>query len=226
MRHPGPAWLPCLLLLTPPFPACAAEDSPTGLYRAAEGPDLASRLWVGTDGRFRYELIAGALDQWARGEWRHLPDGGIALTTRPRPKPPQFRIESMTGGKASGAPLSLHVAWPNGRGIAGIDFRIGLEGGEVVEGYTQEDGWQADSPGTARPLWIELREPIYGTMLARTAIPDGKVELRFVLEPNDMGVADFRDTPAEFVNGRLILHTPDGDIRYDRIEEKAAAHPR
>ncbi len=210
-----------LLLWTVPHAARAGPESGlVGLYRAAEGPDVASHLLIGADGRFRYELMAGALDQWAQGDWRALPDGGIALTTRPQPKAPQFRVENMTGGKGKDAPFSLMVVWPNGRGAPGVDFRIGLGDGSVTEGYTQEDGWRADLPAEAQPVWIELQEPIYGTTLARTPIPQGARELRFVLEPNDMGVVDFRDARAELRDGRLILHMPGGDIGYVRVEQE------
>lgn len=209
-----------LLIAALPLASPAAEaESPAGLYRATEGPDVASRLMIGADGHFRYELIAGALDQWARGEWRRLSDRVIMLTTRPEPEAPCFRVESMSRSLDASAPVSVHVTWPNGRGVAGIDVRIGLDDESVSEGYTQEDGWQAAPSDERRPLWIELREPIHGITLARTAIPEGRKELRFVLVPNDLGVVDFRDSPAQLDATRLILHTPRGTIRYIRVEE-------
>jgi hypothetical protein len=45
--------LSALLLMLLPTSAVAAEDA-IGLYRATEGPELASQLQLSADGRFRY----------------------------------------------------------------------------------------------------------------------------------------------------------------------------
>jgi len=203
-----------LLLMLAPSPVMAA-DAAIGLYRAADGPDLASRLQLGADGRFRYELAYGALDEWAQGSWRREKDA-ILLFTEPRPKPAEFIAEAMT--ISVDAPLSLTVTWSNGRGIAGVDFRIGFDSGESIEGYTQEYGWSLAAPEQRHPQWIELYEPIHGVGPKRFAIPDGKTnKLHFTLAPNDIGIADFQGTRVDGKGDRLVLHHKNGDLHYIRV---------
>lgn len=205
-----------LLLTLLPTPASAA-DTAIGLYRAAEGPELASRLQLSADGRFRYELAYGALDESAEGSWRREKDA-ILLFTEPRPKPAEFIADAMT--ISGDAPLSLTVTWSNGRGIAGIDFRIGFDSGEPIEGYTQEYGWSLAASEQRHPQWIELYEPIHRVGPKRFPIPDGKTnKLHFMLVPNDIGVADFQGTAVAGEGDRLVLHHKNGDLRYIRVRD-------
>lgn len=207
-----------LLLLLAPTPVLAT-DAAIGLYSAVEGPELASRLELRADGRFRYQLSYGALDEGAEGRWQRE-GAAILLFTEPRPKPPVFRADSMV---ASGdAVLSLTVLWPNGQGIAGIDFRIGFDSGDPVEGYTQYHGWTLDPSDRRRPLWIELSEPIHGIGARRFPINDPKIRtLRFTLIPNDIGVVDFQGTKLTTDDGdRLVLHHRNGPLRYVRVKNR------
>lgn len=230
MRVMMSAWIAAMILVSP---ATAKENgaNPVGLYRAQEGPDVGSLLAIRPDGRFGYEFYAGAFEQWALGNWSRVPasDSIIRLRTLPRPKAPVFRIDSMGKGEntVDASPLTLHVAWPNGNGVSGIDFRIEYENGETATGYTQNGEWRADPAEQRRARWIELLEPVYDIALPRTAIPEGATDLRFTLIPNDMKIADFADSEAEFDGERLTLHSRNGDIRYVRIKgpEEIEAEP-
>lgn len=206
-----------LLLMLAAAPALAA-DKAVGLYRAAEGPELASRLQLEANGHFRYELAYGALDEGAKGSWRREGDA-VLLYTEPRPKPAEFIVKEMS---ASGnGPLSLTVSWPNGEGIAGVDVRIGYDSGEPATGYTQYYGWSLDPSDKRRPLWIELYEPIHGIGPKRFAIADPATKtLRFTLVPNDVGVVDFQGTKVSVDGDKLVLHHKNGDLRYVRVKEK------
>jgi hypothetical protein len=206
-----------LLLLLFSSPSLATDPA-IGLYRAAEGPELASHLQLSADGRFRYELAYGALDERAEGRWQREKDA-ILLFTEPRPKPPEFRADAMT---ASGdAPLSLTVSWPNGDGIAGIDFKIGFDSGEPAQGYTQYYGWTLDPSDKRHPLWIELSEPMHRIGPKRFPIPDPNTRtLRFTLMPNDLGIADFQGTRVTVEGDRLVLHHKNGPLRYVRVKMK------
>jgi hypothetical protein len=206
-----------LLLALLPFPALATDPA-AGLYRAAEGPELASHLQLSADGRFRYELAYGALDEQAEGRWQRAKDA-ILLFTEPRPKPPEFRADAMT--TAGDAPLSLTVSWPNGNGIAGVDFKIGFDSGDPVEGYTQYYGWTLDPSDKRRPSWIELSEPMHRIGPKRFPIPDPDTRtLRFTLMPNDLGIADFEGTRVTVEGDHLVLHHKNGPLRYVRVKMK------
>jgi hypothetical protein len=208
----GNAWLAgAALLLAMPAPAVQAKDL-TGDYRAAEGPDLAAHLHIGADGKFLYELAYGALDEQAEGRWR-LVGGQVQLFTEPRPKPAVFRLDSMDSARDGG--FSISVVWPDGRGIAGVDFRIGVEGGEPIAGYTQEYGWTRDMPPDLKPTWIEFSEPYHGTASPRYPITSGRTaRIKVTLIPNDMGVVDFNGAVVEADDKGIILHHPRGPLHF------------
>ena len=91
-----------------------AEPVRSGVYRAAEGPDVASWLEIRNGGRFRYVLSAGALDEQAEGRWQSDGDA-LLLYTEPKPVPPEFVLKHMAS--RTDAPFSLKVSWPDGGGI-------------------------------------------------------------------------------------------------------------
>jgi hypothetical protein len=168
--------------------AAGEEVSPVGHYRAAAGPDLASELVIEANGHFEYALSYGALDEHAVGRWVRA-DKGIRLYTDPKPIPAAF--SSSPPSKTGDAKLSLLVAWPDGRGIAGIDFRIGFAAGDPITGYTQHDGWSLSPDERRTPAWIELFEPIRRTSALSDRSRKGNA-LHFTLTPNDIEIFDFR----------------------------------
>lgn len=175
------------------FAATSAEPrSPyAGRYRVAEGPDTAGLLDLRADGRFRYFLSEGALDEQAEGTWTET-GGDIRLTTEPKPIPPSW-ARGPDGGDGS---ATIRVILADGRELAGIDFRLGLADGASMAGYTQAEGWSFAEPGERRIAWVELHEPIHGIASQRFAIdPPAFGGLVFVLTPNDIGTVDFDQAP-------------------------------
>jgi len=194
-----------------------AEENPAGRYRLADGPDVASELVIRPDGHFEYALIAGALDEHAEGHWERS-GADIQLFTDPRPVPPVFFADASSVTEQ--VKLTLLVAWPNGRGIAGIDFRIGFASGDPVTGYTQDYGWSMPLDEPRIPLWIELAEPIHGVTSPRFPIDLAKGNaLHFTLTPNDIEVFDFRGTQVEVQPGALMMHREGGVLRYVRVKD-------
>lgn len=194
----------------------AAQDSPfVGEYSLAEGPDVGGGLLIRNDGRFQYILAAGALDERAEGRWEVRGDT-ICLTTDPKPVPPAMKKSPPI--KVDGAVPTLLVTWPNGRGIAGVDFVIGFDRGDPVEDYTQDYGWTMPEGDRRIPRWVEVREPIYGITAPRfelTEADGGK--LRVIIEPNDIGVVDFEGACAEKTERGLTLRRAEGQMRFVRL---------
>lgn len=192
----------------------AAQSSFVGDYRLADGPDVAGELILKPDGRFQYALAAGALDEQAEGRWVAA-DGHVRLYTEPKPRPAVFSAGAQAVTRDG--PFKLLVTWPNGEGIAGVDFTIGFDSGPPVTDYTQYYGWTMSSDERRVPRWIELAEPIHGVASPRFAIDVGKGNaLTFVLTPNDLGVVDFDGTVIERVGDRLIMHQRRGDLAFVR----------
>jgi len=199
------------LLATPVL----AADCPTGMFRAAAGPDTASMLEITPNGRFRYGMSEGAMDEQAEGRWT-CEGGTLKLTTEPTPKPAAFTLDKVTDGEE--APFTLIVTWPDGRGVALVDFRLDFDGAEPVMGYTQQDGWSRDLDGHI-PKAVQLAEPFYQTISPVFPIPSRKgIKVHIVLTPNDMGTADFRDVLVTREDDRVLLHWRGRAIPYVRVE--------
>jgi hypothetical protein len=211
MRHLSAAIL--LMLIAAPLPALA-DDAWAGQYRLAEGPDSVGELQLDADGSFRFGMSAGALDTSAAGRWARSGDG-ITLRTEPRPVAPAFSLKSAEPDMGEGG-FSILVTWPDGRGIAGVDFRIVFDGGTDFTGYTQYYGWQSEPGHSRRIVSIQLAEPIHGTVSPVVDIPAGAQSVTFVLTPNDMGIADFDNAPAERSGDDLQLHWRGGVLRFVR----------
>lgn len=175
--------LPLLLVLLGGAPA-GAERGPAGTYRLVGEPDVASGLSLQPNGRFRYFLSAGALDERAEGRWSAAGET-VTLATEPKPVPPLFRAGPV--GKAQGAPLSVKVSSPADRGIPGVDLRIGFDEGPPADDYTQEDGWTLPADEKRVPRWIELAIPMHGIASPRFPIDLAAGNaLAFTLVPNDV----------------------------------------
>lgn len=197
-------------------PAAAQESPFVGEYALSEGPDVGGGLVIGNDDRFQYALAAGALDERAEGRWEVRGDG-ICLTTEPVPVPPVIEKGPLIA--VEGIVPTLLVTWPDGEGVAGVDFVIGFDSGEPAESYTQYDGWTMPDDDKRVPRWIEISEPIYRITAPRfdlTEADGGK--LRAIIIPNDIGVVAFDGACAERTERGLILHRAEGDMRFVRVD--------
>ena len=196
-------------------PAGPGYVAVAGHYRLRDGPDSVSELLLQPDGRFEFGFSAGALDLQASGRWTS--DGrSVILNTEPRPVSPVFSAGPVS--HSNEAPLVIKVQDPNGRGLALIDVRVGIGDGRIVEGYTQDYGWQLTEPGDPRTVrWVELSLRMFGLPPQRFPL-DGAAgnEFTFTLTPNDLGVQDFRDTMLPITREGLVLTLLGGSGTYVR----------
>jgi hypothetical protein len=202
-----------LLLVALGSAAAAGERNPAGDYRLVGEQDVASGIRLQSDGRFQYFLIAGALDEQATGRWS-LTGGVVTLVTEPKPVPPRF--SQAPSKRAEGAALAVRIDTPQGRGLAGVDLRVGFDQGEPVEGYTQEDGWTLPAGERRPPRWIELSVPMH-----RLASPRFPIDLAagnalaFTLVPNDLGILDFEGITIRVAGKALIVERDGARLRYE-----------
>ena len=205
----GGALLLALLLAGP------AVD-PVGHYRLRDGPDVVSELDIRRDGSFEYGLIAGALDEYAKGRWRRV-GREIRLTTVPKPVPPAF-----AAGPARKAPglLTLHVTWPDGRDAVGTDLLIAFDRGPPLQTYVGgPDGWTMPEGETRRPVAVTLRLDMFGFSSPPFAIDVDKAnDLTFVITPHDLGRVDFEDLPLAIEPGKLVMRR--GGERMDYVKAR------
>ena len=194
-------------------PSAAAQDGAAGRYRLVGEHDVASELIVRKDGSFEYFLMAGALDERAKGRWSA--DGmRLRLETLPVPKPAIFAMRA--GSTSTAAPLTVVVRWPDGRGVSGVDVEVGFDAGDVATGYTQEYGWSLADDETRRPHWIKLKVPMHRLESERFVIAAKANTLIFTLVPNDLGVLDFHNYVIERLPGRLIVYRDGARLTYKK----------
>lgn len=206
-----------LLLLALAGGASARERSPAGVYRLVGEQDAASALALTRKGHFRYFLIYGALDEEAEGRWS-VADGVVTLVTEPKPVPPVFGRGP--SAKSDSAPLTVRVSWPDGRGVALVDLRIGFDEGPPVDGYTQEDGWSLPAEERRIPRWIELKVPMHDFTSPRFPIDLAAGNaLAFTLTPNDLGKFDFEGIRIEVEPGALVVLRGGARLRYQAVRE-------
>jgi hypothetical protein len=197
------------LAVTIAAPAGAAAP---GVY-VAHQPEIAAQLELEADGRFRFALSYGGLDEAARGSWR-AEAGGVVLTTEPAVRPPRFAVVSDTPS-ADGA---LHVSLSDPDLLQGAPLTLAITYADAprpVFVEAEEDGRVPLAPGRT-PLSIVPDLPAFPVPLAahRLAGPARRIQFRF--EPNDMGVADFRGEKLPVDGGALILTRHGRAIRLDR----------
>jgi len=189
-----------------------ARSPYAGRYRVAIGPDSAGGLELGADGKFRYVLSEGALDEHAEGTWTES-GGDIRLTTAPKPVAPVFARGPDAGADAA----TMRVRLADGRDLAGVDFRLGLTSGSSVAGYTQAEGWSFADASERKIAWVELYEPIYGVASPHFTIdPPASGGLVFVLTPNDIDTVDFANAQLERRSDDFVLYHPRRDLRMVR----------
>jgi hypothetical protein len=205
------ALLAALLLAAP------AAPSPVGHYRLQGTQDAASELILRADGGFDYALAYGALDEEASGRWRRDGDH-IYLTTAPKPKPAVFSRGK--AARAADAPLKLHVTWPNGRGIPGIDFRVDFESGPPFVDYINNDeGWSLPATEKRKPVAVTLAFTMYDLASPRFEIdPATANDLTFILTPNDLGRIDFQNLTLDLAPDHLVMHR--GTAALDYVRER------
>ena len=207
--EPGPP-PPAPIVLLP----AAVASGRVGRYTHAEH-ELVAELWLQADGRFRYGLTVGSLDEVAEGRW--TADGiQIRLLNEPKPVPPTITVGPAR--QDPGAALSLLVATPNGNGVPGVDLVVGFDAGETIDDYTQADGWSLPKEEKRVPRWVELSMESYGLQSLRFPINQDEANvLTFVLTPNDIGVIDLSDTMVDVSGRDLIIHRHGGTMLFSRV---------
>jgi len=178
-----------------------SRESLAGVYDGGQ-MEVGARLLLQPNGRFKYELAYGALDEVAEGTWE-LKDGAVFLTTVPAVTPPQFVVVSDTPEPQGG--LWIKLAKPVMEGARQRVYLV-YGAGEPVDMAEVADDGHVPLPGGRRPTAIIPEIPVYPTMskpIPLTGTGGHRLELRFEL--NDIGKADFRGQRLGIENGMLVM---------------------
>lgn len=186
-----------------------------GTYDGSQA-ELAARLLLQPDGRFRYALSYGALDEQAQGKW--IEDGGrVLLTTEPAPKPPRFAVVSDTATPDG----SIQVALDDPELLQGSSITMVVHyAGAAERAYLEadENGRLSIPAGkTITALVPDL--PVFPVPLKPYTLKPGGHRIVFRFEPNDIGTAGFRAEPLAIEGGALVLKRYDRTIRFEKAAD-------
>lgn len=210
-QRPHPAWWGAIGLVMTLIASPLTAASPLAGDYDGSRAEMAAALRLGADGGFQYFLSYGALDEQAKGRWTEK-DGKVLLTTQPAPKAPAFTVVSDTVS----ADGKLHVALDNPDALGGFSLTVRLiYDGPAKPQFVEadEDGMVALPPGPP-PAALVPDLPVFDVALKPYPLKGAARAITFRFEPNDLGVADFRDEPLAVEGNELVLHRYDEAIRF------------
>ncbi|MCB2046666.1 MAG: hypothetical protein KDE32_00410 [Novosphingobium sp.] len=186
-----------------PAAAQGADDDLAGLYDGNQ-TEIAAALELGKDGRYRYQLSYGALDEWSAGIWKRA-EGGIVLDSDPF-KAPAFAFTESPG--KSGA-LSVRLLVPDGYDPQYFAVNIHRKAGSASFETMSSDG--LDIPMGDNPV-VSIRPvlPVMDLLGPEFVVPGGGAALAISFQPNDIGFAGFSGEFLRANGGAFEL------VRYER----------
>ena len=198
-----------LLLLA----VAAPNDSLAGVYRTHQ-MEVAAALELQPNGRFRYALTYGAMDEQGEGDWRA--DGQIIrLTSNPMPKEPSFEL--VRDDPAPAGELMMTLEPPGfGEGYRLDAVAVDASSGEKGLVSAGDDG-RVESGGH-KLASVDPLVPVYGTVgghFELSADRGHRLLLRF--HSNDLGRAAFRAEPLAVTPDGLAMTRFDTEIRFVRV---------
>jgi len=199
---------------TPALPAPIKASSLVGEYDGQQ-MEIAAGLELTANGRFRYALSYGGLDEEAAGKWT-LSGDRVLLVSDPV-DPPRFVLLSQSKGAEGVLRLSLDV--PDGMSRQYFNAIILTAKGETENEQFAEDGltwpFAPDDPPTSVRIVLPIYE-IAGEPLKLDAEVGYSANFRF--EPHDLGKVDFQNAPLKIENGELVLERYGRTIRFRRVK--------
>lgn len=209
------------LLLMLPQPACVAAQqadtvSAAGVYDGSQ-TEMAAGLELSADGRYRYGLSYGAVDEVSQGK-RTSAEGGIVLNSDPS-TPPQFELLDIEENSGSAGTLTLSL---DGAGLPLPLFSAVVEhaDGTVSMLDFSEHGLEIQIPSSEGAVSVRLLLPIYEIQGEQSTISSpGEARLRFAFHPNDLGFKAFDNTFMPEKDGALFLERYGRTISFRKITD-------
>jgi hypothetical protein len=192
--------------------AMAQSPSLVGTYDGGQ-MEMAVALELLADGRFRYALAYGALDEQAAGKWS-LRGDQILLTSDPV-RAPRFVLVSQ--GRGAPGVLRVDLDLPKGVSRQYFDTLITKASGQTERKQLAEDGLSLPFAAAEAPTTIRLLLPMFDLASGPVRLDaNSGYSVRFRFEPNDIGKVAFQATPLKLVNGALLLDRHGRTIRFRR----------
>lgn len=175
---------------------------------------MAVGLELREDGRFRYGLSYGALDEQAQGTWT-ADEGQVLLTSDPF-VPPRFVLLGRLD--APGGQLRIILDLPEGMLRQYFQAELRLSDGRVVDHQLSDGQEPLEFDPREKPVSVALVLPIFGLRSQAVDLPEARGSaIRFRFEPHELGKVAFSKTALRKDHGALILIRHDRTIRFRRL---------
>ena len=204
-----------LALLAAPLLLVAAPADLAGEYHLSGVQEAAGGLELTADGRFRYGLSYGALDEQAEGKWR-LEGNRVLLTTDPPPRPPEWTLVYQEKGEP--ALFQVLLEGVSGQPIANIEVKVRMRDGTEEKASTRAEWLEAELDAAHVPVSLQFHVPVFEISSPEFPIDLEKGHrLRFRLDPRDMGVRNFQDWPLKIRDDLLAPADAPGNQGFRRV---------
>jgi hypothetical protein len=197
------------LFLALPAAAAPARCLP-GQYDAS-APEIAAGLELSANGRFRYGLSYGALDERAQGRWE-ADDRTVFLTSDPV-TPPRFVLVNEAAAPEGTFRLGLDL--PEGIAPQYFNALLVLKDGRTIGATLGFEDWVVSLAPGEEAVSVKLQLPVLDIESERFALSNSSgsaVRLRF--EPNDLGAVAFARDPLAIDGRELTLDRHDRTLRF------------
>ena len=191
-------------------PAPAAAPCLAGIYDGG-GLDVQATLVLSGEGRFRYALSHGALNEEALGRWES--EGGKVFLTSDPVTPPGFSLVSQAPGPA--ATFRLALTLPDGISPQYFNAVLTMNDGSTKGRPLGYEDWVVTlGPGEA-VVSVKLQLPAIDLESERFTLSAGEAaEARFAFAAGDLGKVAFMREPLTIEGGVLVLDRADRRLRF------------
>ena len=196
-----------------PAMVAGAPPSLAGMYETHQ-MEVAAGLELKADGKFRYGLSYGAVDEEGEGNWTS--DGStVTLTSNPMPKAPSFEL--VRDDPAAKGELYMTLEDPGfewGHGLEAIATSDSTTGFEV----SADDSGRVDLSGHPPIKAIAPEMPVYGpTGQIFPLSADRGHRLTFRFHRNNLGKARFEGEKLKRDGETLLMQRYDTVFRFQKV---------
>ena len=181
-----------------------------GLYDGSQ-PEVGAGLELTEDGRFRYQLAYGALDEWSAGTWTKAGET-VVLQSDPF-KAPEFAA-SDSGGRSGR--LVVNLALPDGFDPQYFALNVHRQDGSaaIVDMASGSiDMAMGDNPVVSvRPML-----PVMDLAGSEIVVAEGGAELTIRFLPNDLGFVGFSQEEMRLSQGAFELPRHGIVLRFRKV---------
>jgi hypothetical protein len=193
-----------------PAAAQGSSESLAGLYDGSQ-TEIGAALELRSDGRYRYQLSYGALDEWSVGTWESQPEG-ITLSSDPF-KAPTF--EFAQDARPTGI-LSVKLDLPDG--FDPQYFAINLHRKDGTVSIEDMQGGSLEIPMGDNPV-VTLKPvlPVMDIVGPEIMVPGGGAILTIAFQPNDLGFVGFAGENLRANGGGFEMNRFERTLHFRRV---------